>query len=129
MLSNQPIKIEGVTTRGVVLIALLLSLFTFSGFDPRGPSREIQSVKTELVVKARRCPTRATFYAVAGQRSIFSFYPFSASEFLRYQGNLTQTKMAETAHQSLGVEKFFGRYHLRYSSLSVEEDIIKSLPG
>jgi hypothetical protein len=129
MLRNQSVKTKTGNTRGVVIITLLLSLFAFSGLDGRGPSREIQTAKTEVVVKVNRCASRTAFYTVVGQRGIFNFYPFRELELLRFQDIRISTKLAATARQNPEVKKFFSRQHQTYPSLSVEEDIIGSLRG
>src|SRR5690349_15917726 len=107
MLSGQSKKIKTGTTRGVVLFTLLLSLFSFSGLEPEGSTREIQSIKTELVVAANRRVSTVTFYGVAGPKSIFNFYPFRKNSVLRFQNNANDIKLATMTHQQLSIPKVF----------------------
>ena len=129
MLRNQSLKTKTGAPRGVVIITLLLSLFAFSGLDARGPSREIQTAKTEVVVKVNRCAARTAVYTIVGQRGIFNFYPFREGEFLRFQDSRISTKLVARARQNPEVKKLICRHHQIYPALSVEEDIIGSLRG
>ena len=124
MHTDQPIKIETRTTRGVVLITLLLSLFAFSGVESRGPAPDSQAVKTELVARANRYDGRTILYVVTDHKRVFDFYTFHEIHFLKFQDVATKIRMASIARQSPEVEKFFFRYDQVCTSFSTEDDII-----
>lgn len=129
MLSHPSKKTTTGTTRGVVLFALLLSLFAFSGLESEGSTRESQSTKTEVVVAANRRVSPVVFYGVAGQKSIFNFYPFRKNDFLRFQNYVNDIKLTVMTHQQRRIPKIFNRYRQVYSSRFLDEHITNSLQG